>query len=159
MSSKPTLRLAFIGWGAIARTTVAMLRDAPVHIVAVAVRDGAVPQPDLPIGAQLITEAKDLASVEPDIVAEAVSRESVGPWGRAALEAGADFIVSSVSAFADTELASMRSNTKSSSHRSPGGAVWPKRCAISTPSPNPRHSSAARHPRRPHNSPRTPTWP
>ena len=104
MSNKPTLRLAFIGWGAIARTAAGMLRDAPVHIVAVAVRDDAVPRPDLPDGAQLITTVDDLAGLEPDVVAEAASRESVGPWGRAALEAGADFIVSSVSAFADTEL-------------------------------------------------------
>jgi aspartate dehydrogenase len=38
------------------------------------------------------------------VVAETAGRDAVGPWGRATLEAAADFIVSSASAFADTEL-------------------------------------------------------
>ena len=104
MPTKPTLRLVFIGWGAISRTAAEMLSDAPVNIVAVAARDSAAPATDLPLGAQLITDPAELAAIDPDVVAEAASRESVGPWGRAALEAGADFIVSSVSAFADADL-------------------------------------------------------
>ncbi len=104
MSTKPTLRLVFIGWGAISRTAAEILRDAAVDIVAVAARDGAASRPDLPLGAQLITEPAELAAIDPDVVAEAASTESVGPWGRAALETGADFIVSSVSAFADADL-------------------------------------------------------
>ena len=35
---------------------------------------------------------------------EAASRQAVAPWGRAALEAGLDFVVTSVSAFADAEV-------------------------------------------------------
>lgn len=104
MPTRPNLRLVFIGWGAISRTAAGMLRDAPVDIVAVATRDVFARRPDLPLGAQLITDPEELAEIAPDVVAEAASRESVGPWGRAALETGADFIVSSVSAFADADL-------------------------------------------------------
>lgn len=104
MPTKPALRVAFIGWGAIARTAAHMLRDAHVEIVAVARRDWPVGGPDLPATARPITSPEELAAFRPDIVAEAASRESVGQWGRAALEAGADFLVSSVSAFADATL-------------------------------------------------------
>lgn len=98
------VRLAFIGWGAIARTAAEMLGGAPVEIAAVAVRDPASERPDLPASARVMTDPGELAAARPDVVAEAAGRESVGPWGRAALEAGADFIVSSVSAFADPHL-------------------------------------------------------
>jgi aspartate dehydrogenase len=100
MSTEP-LRLAFIGWGAIARTTAGMLGDA-IDVVAVAVRDATSTRPDLPPGARVITDPASLAATRPDVVAEAAGRESVGSWGLAALDAGADVIVSSVSAFADT---------------------------------------------------------
>ncbi len=104
-----TLRVVFVGWGAIARTAAQLLLDAPIELVAVAVRDLATPRPDLPPSAQLITDPVELRATRPEVVAEAASRESVGPWGRAGLEAGADFVVSSVSAFADAELlASLR---------------------------------------------------
>lgn len=104
VSSSPPLRLALIGWGAIARTAAELLREAPVEIVAVATRGSSPPRPDIPTAARLIVDPKELATTRPDLVAEAASRESVGPWGRAALTAGADFIVSSVSAFADAQL-------------------------------------------------------
>ena len=38
------------------------------------------------------------------MVIEAASRQAVAPWGRAALEAGLDLVVTSVSAFADPEV-------------------------------------------------------
>lgn len=85
--------------------------DEVIKIVAVAVRDSSIPRPDLPPGAQLITDPAELAATKPDVVAEAAGRESVEPWGRAALEAGADFIVSSVSAFADAALLEALTNT------------------------------------------------
>ncbi|MBC8364351.1 MAG: aspartate dehydrogenase [Actinobacteria bacterium] len=98
------MRVALVGWGAIARTASRLLAGAPVEIVAVAVRAGSGPHSDLPGLARLITDPDELASTRPDVVAEAAGRESVGPWGRAALLAGADLIVSSASAFADTAL-------------------------------------------------------
>lgn len=98
------LRLAFVGWGAIARTVAALLDETTVEVIAVAVRDGSVERPDLPTAAQVLTTPDQLAGMEVDVVAEAASRDSVGPWGRAALHTGADFIISSVSALADADL-------------------------------------------------------
>lgn len=96
--------MALIGWGAIGRTAAGLVRDAPIDIVAVALRDPAAVRPDLPSSARLMTEPIDLTATAPDVVAEAAGRDSVGPWGRAALRAGTDLIVSSVSAFADPAL-------------------------------------------------------
>jgi len=103
-SSGRPVRLAFVGWGAIARAAAQVLRHAPVEIVAVAVHDRSAERPDLPVTATLITDPAQLAATDPDVVAEAAGRESVEPWGRAALAAGADFVVSSVSAFVDAEM-------------------------------------------------------
>ena len=108
MGDREPLRVAFVGWGAIARTACRLLEDseagAPIEVVAVAVRDGSTPREDLPAGARLVTEPADLAAVAPDVVAEAAGRDGVAPWGRAALVAGADYLVSSVSALADPDL-------------------------------------------------------
>ena len=98
MAIESGLRLAFVGWGAIARTAARLLGDAPVEIVAIAVRDTAAARADIPASARVIDDPDELAATRPDVVAEAAGREAVGPWGRAALEAGSDFIVSSVSA-------------------------------------------------------------
>jgi len=118
MTGTPPLRVAFIGWGAIARTAASLLVDAPVEIVAVAVRDATAPRPDLPLGAKLISKPGELADVAPGVVAEAASRESVGPWGHASLSAGADYVVSSVSALADEALlASLRDSAAAAGSR------------------------------------------
>ena len=106
------LRVVFVGWGAIARTACRLLADpggggpleVPVQVVGVAVRDGSAPRPGLPAGARLLTEPRELEAVAPDVVAEAAGRDSVAQWGRAALGAGADLVVSSVSALADPDL-------------------------------------------------------
>jgi aspartate dehydrogenase len=98
------LRLAFIGWGAIARTAARLLDDSPVQIVAIATRDATRPRPDLPPDAALITDPGELAATRPVLVIEAAGRQSVAQWAPPALEAGADVIISSVSALADTDL-------------------------------------------------------
>lgn len=98
------MKLALIGWGAIGRTVAPMLKDTPVEIVAIAVRDKEAKRTAIPAGAKLISNPSDLSATRPDVVAEAAGRESVGPWAHAALTAGADFIVSSVSALADADL-------------------------------------------------------
>ena len=98
------LRVVLVGWGAIGRTVADLLAGADVEIAGVAVRDPARARPDLPAGVPLVSEPAELAALQPDVVAEAAGRDSVGPWGRASLAAGADFIVSSVSAFADADL-------------------------------------------------------
>ena len=116
-SESTRLRLALVGWGAIARATARLLRDrcAPVQIVAVATRESIRPRPDVPPDARLLTSPRDLAQSEAQVVIEAASRQAVAPWGRAALEAGLDFVVTSVSAFADAEvLKPIDGNPKSS---------------------------------------------
>ena len=124
MTAPSRLRVAIVGWGAIGQTVGRMLGAAPVEIVAVAVREAEVERVGLPASARLITEPSQLASTKPDLVAEAAGRESVETWGRAALAARADFIVSSVSAFADpTLLDSMRAlaeANEASIHIQPG---------------------------------------
>ncbi len=106
MSASDPLTICLVGWGAIARRAAALWseRDAPVRIVAVAVRDTSRPRPDLPEGARLIGAPDDLAGLDLDMVVEAAGRASVSPWGHAALGQGADFLVSSTSAFVDETL-------------------------------------------------------
>ncbi len=101
VDDRTALRVAFIGWGALARTAAALLSDESFAVVAVATRDASVQQPGLPAGAALIDDPAELAATRPDVVVEAAGRDAVAPWGRAALRVGADFVVSSVSAFAD----------------------------------------------------------
>lgn len=104
MTPEAPLRLAVIGWGAISMAVARLISDAPLEIVAIAVRDHTIKRVDLPSGATLIDSPDDLAAFGPDLVIEAAGRESVGPWGCAAFACGADFVVSSVSAFADEAL-------------------------------------------------------
>lgn len=108
MTTEP-MRLVFVGWGAIAQSAAGLMTESAIEIVAVAKRELSVPFATLPAGARLISDPSELATLTPDVVAEAAGMGSVSDWGHAALEAGADFIVSSVSALADSGLlASLR---------------------------------------------------
>lgn len=98
------LRLAIVGWGAIARSTAELIGDDPVQIVVVCTRRGDAERSGIPADAAVITSPDELAATRPDLVIEVAGRDSVGPWGRAALDAGIDIVVSSVSAFADAAL-------------------------------------------------------
>ncbi|MEP1775127.1 MAG: aspartate dehydrogenase, partial [Nitratireductor sp.] len=105
--SRRRLRVAIVGWGAIARRVAALLAErgrGEIAFVAVAVRDTAAPRPDLPASARLIAEPGELTGLDIDLVVEAAGRPSVEPWGQAALSAGRDFVVSSTSAFCDDAL-------------------------------------------------------
>lgn len=99
-----TPRVVLIGWGAIGRTVADLLHDAPVELVGVGVRDASERPVDVPESASVVTDPGALAALAPDVVAEAAGRDSVAPWGRATLRLGADFVVSSVSAFTDPSL-------------------------------------------------------
>lgn len=104
-----SLRVVLVGWGAIGRTVAGLLSTDSIELVGVGIRSER-DLPDVPTTATVITDPRDLSALAPDVVAEAASREAVIPWGRAALAAGADFVVSSVSAFADPDaLADLRS--------------------------------------------------
>jgi len=100
------LRLAFVGWGAIATRVAELLveRQAPVAIVAIAVRDAGRARRDLPAGARLISDPGELAGLDLDMVIEAAGRASVPVWGEAALRHAGRFVVSSTSAFCDDAL-------------------------------------------------------
>lgn len=105
-TQRAPLRVAFVGWGAIARTAAELLVEtgADVEIVAVAVRDVDRERPPVPGGARLVATADALLATEPNLVVEAAGRESVEPWGSAALSAGVDIMLLSISAFAGTDL-------------------------------------------------------
>lgn len=119
-----SLRVAFVGWGAIARSVAQLIADDPISVVAVAVRDAASLRTDIPTGAALLPHPDDLEATRPHVVVEAASREAVEPWGGAALACGADFVVSSVSAFADPvvleSLRGVAERNGSTLHISPG---------------------------------------
>ncbi len=98
-------RIALVGFGAIGAQVARLLREreTPVTLVAVGVRDASAVR-DVPAGARLIDDPGALANFAPTLVVEAAGRASVAPWGMAALRAGADFAVSSTSAFVDDAL-------------------------------------------------------
>ena len=95
--------LCFVGWGAIGQRVFELLeeRAVPVELVAVGVRDASALRRTLPFGARLIADPGELASTGASLVLEMAGKGSVLPWGEAALRAGADFAVSSTSAFAE----------------------------------------------------------
>ena len=125
-SESTGLRLVLVGWGAIARAAARLLRDrgAPVEIVAVAMRDPTRPRSDLPPETRRLTSPRELGQVEAEMVVEAAGRHTVAPWGRAALEAGLDFVVTSVSALADPadldELTDLAVRNRAQIHIPPG---------------------------------------
>lgn len=102
----PPFRLVLVGWGSISRRVLTLLSERAAHIVpvAVALRPGSPSAADLPPGVQLITDPAELAALRPDLVVEAAGRSAVGPWGLAALTAGADFAPVSISALLDDAL-------------------------------------------------------
>lgn len=99
-------RVVLLGFGAIGQAVARLLaeRGAPARITAVAVRDARAPRAALPDGAALIDRPEGLAGLGADLLVEAAGRASVAPWARAALGAGIDCAISSVSAFAEPAL-------------------------------------------------------
>ena len=100
------LRLAVIGWGAIAQRFAGLLmarNEGRVELVALCLR-----RPDCigPKGVRVLTNPADLPHQQPDLVIEVAGREAVAQWGEAALEAAPAFAVASTSAFCDETLLS-----------------------------------------------------
>lgn len=101
------LRLAFVGWGAIAIRVAELLaerRPAGVEIAAVAVRDPAKPRPGLPETVHLLHAPEDLAGLGIDMVIEVAGRQAAAEWGEAALRHAGRFVPCSISAFCDDAL-------------------------------------------------------
>lgn len=120
--SGPPLRLAMVGWGAMGRTAWSMLDGPAIELVAVATRSGTAAR--VPGGVPVLDDPDDLRGTRPELVAEAAGREAVGAWGRAALGAGAEYVVSSTSAFADAvlldELRDLAARSEALLHVHPG---------------------------------------
>lgn len=102
------LRVALIGWGAIARrfAALALARNpGRMEIAAVGLRDQREREEgDLPAGAGALCDPQALAGAAPDLVIEAAGREAVAEWGEAALTHAPAFAVASTSAFCDEAL-------------------------------------------------------
>lgn len=106
MSGGDKLRIAFVGWGAIARRAAELLvsRGSNVAVVGVGTRRAPLSDRGLPPGASWLPSSNALRDIAPDIVIEAAGREAVEPWGKAAIQLGSTFIVCSTSAFTDDAL-------------------------------------------------------
>ncbi len=99
-------RICLVGWGAISRRVAQLLRErsSPASICSVAVREVNAGHADLPEGARLVCRPEELPETGATLVVEAAGRDSILPWGSAALGAGIDFAVSSTSAFAEGDV-------------------------------------------------------
>lgn len=97
------LRVAFVGWGAIARRVGALLMARNDTIVLAGVATRTPPQRDTHLleGARWLASPDDLRDLAPDLVVEAAGRAAVEPWGIASLRCAPAFAVSSTSAFSD----------------------------------------------------------
>ena len=105
-SARPqSLRVAFVGWGTIARHVAGMLKDRQkkIDVVGVATRS-TLPQGGLPEGARHLTAPVDLREVQPDLVVEAASSAVVKAWGVESVRCATGFVVSSTSAFSDDSV-------------------------------------------------------
>jgi aspartate dehydrogenase len=100
------LRLALVGWGAIARRVSSLLyeRNAPVEIVGIAVRDAGIQRNAWPDTAALLSRPEDLAGLSAGLVLEAASRAAVEPWGLEALRTAPALGVVSTSALVDEKV-------------------------------------------------------
>ena len=119
--------VGLIGWGAIGQTVAQLLRDEPVEIGVIGVRDADAERTGVPRSAALITSPNELADFNLHVVAEAAGRDGVSPWGRATLTKGTDFIVSSVSAFADDAV--LRSLSDAAQRNGARLEIHPGACA------------------------------
>lgn len=100
-ASRAPLRLALVGWGAIAQRFADLLHTrngAGVAIVGVAARNAcALPHPRM-------ERPEDLDRLGVDLVVEAAGRDAVSEWGQAALQAARGVVIASTSALTDDAL-------------------------------------------------------
>lgn len=108
IAGRNSCRVAFVGWGAIARRAAGLLgeRNGEIDIVGVATRSSRLSESDKPDGATLLNSPDMLRDLAADIVVEAASREAVKEWGTASLQHAKAFVVCSTSAFAESAFLS-----------------------------------------------------
>lgn len=102
----PSLRIVFIGFGAINSRVAGLLtqRDAAVEIVAVATRDEPAERARIPADVPFLATPAELVALKPDLVIEAAGRAAIDAWAPAALAATPAMIIASTSAFCDDAL-------------------------------------------------------
>lgn len=102
----PSRGVVLVGFGAIGQAVARILteRGHGDLIKAVGLRETSRPRAGLFADVPVITDPSALRGIDADLVIEVAGRDSVAPWGRAALSLGKDFAVSSTSAFADPAL-------------------------------------------------------
>jgi aspartate dehydrogenase len=100
------LRIAFVGWGAIARRAAGLLaaRNDNIVLAGIATRRAPASDRDLPEGVRWVPSPDALRDLAPDLVIEAAGRQAVEPWGVASLRHAPAFAVCSTSAFTDDAL-------------------------------------------------------
>lgn len=105
-TARKPLRVALIGWGAIARRFLEIMTErnaAGVEICGICLnanhRDC-----EIPVHIPTIVTPEALAGLNADVVIEAAGRDAVAQWGEAALMHARAFVVASTSAFTDDAL-------------------------------------------------------
>ncbi|HEX8417209.1 MAG TPA: aspartate dehydrogenase [Methylobacterium sp.] len=100
------LRIAFVGWGAIARRVIELLdaRCSDIVLLGVGMRTKPAQSASLPTGVRWLPHPEALAGLPVDMVIEAAGRAAVEPWGLMALRHAQSFAVSSTSAFCESGL-------------------------------------------------------
>lgn len=95
------IRIAFVGWGAIARRAADLLAARSPNIVLSAIATRTLPEgaPRLPNGISWLPGPDALEQLDIDLLVEAAGREAVEPWGHVALKRGMSYAVCSTSAF------------------------------------------------------------
>lgn len=106
VTRKKPLRVAFVGWGAIARRVVDLVasRNDDIVVAGVATRRAPSNDRELPVGARWLPSPDDLRDLAPDLVVEAAGRAAVETWGIASLRHARALAVCSTSAFTDDAL-------------------------------------------------------
>jgi aspartate dehydrogenase len=100
------LRIAIVGWGAIARRVAGLLtaRNDNIVLAGIATRRAPATRHELPDGVRWLPSPEALRDLAPDIVIEAAGRAAVEPWGLASLRYAGAFAICSTSAFTDDAL-------------------------------------------------------
>lgn len=124
------LRIALLGFGAIARALVALIqRDAP-HVRIVGAAKASLPQSRdlalLPADARFIQSVAELDELDADLVVECAGHAALAQFGPHVLQQGCDLLIASVGALADSSLeATLRTHAHRSGARIliPSGAL------------------------------------
>lgn len=128
MSGK--LRVALIGFGAIARSFMALVQQNAEHVRIVGAVKANRPQPNdlllLPEGACFIQTPGELDDLNADLFVECAGHAALARFGPHVLQRGRDLLIASVGALADSPLeAALRNQAERSGARIliPSGAV------------------------------------